>query len=234
MATEIQSGEVEFQGKASKLKAYTAQPRAGGALGAVIVVQEWWGLNDHIRDVAGRLARQGYFAIAPDLYSRQGHKVTADPNVAGQLMQALNKNDGVDDLLSTVGWLRSQEKTRSSKLGVIGFCMGGSYALLLPCASRQISAAAVFYGEVPGEDRLKELACPILYVYGTNDQWIKRTDVDRLAATLKKLKKPGEVKIYEGCSHGFFNDTRPDVYAPKAAQDAWQRALDLFARNLKA
>src|SRR6266404_1333381 len=230
---DVVSREVTYPGRACKLKAFVVEPAADGARGAVIVVQEWWGLNDHIRDVARRFAREGYFAIAPDLYSRQGHKVATEPNLAAELMGALKKEDGIEDLQTTVEWLRAQKQTQSARIGITGFCMGGSYALLLPCETREISAAAPFYGEIPPDEKLKNLSCPVLYVYGENDGWIQRKDVERLAATLKKFDKQGEVKIYPGCSHGFFNDTRPDVYRPAEAKDAWDRTLRLFAANLK-
>jgi carboxymethylenebutenolidase len=230
---DVVSREVTYPGRACKLKAFVVEPAADGASAAVIVVQEWWGLNDHIRDVARRFAREGYFAIAPDLYSRQGHKVAAEPNLAAELMGGLKKEDGIEDLQTTIEWLRAQKQTESARLGITGFCMGGSYALLLPCETREISAAAPFYGEIPPDEKLKNLSCPILYVYGENDGWIQRKDVDRLAAALKKFDKQGEVVIYPGCSHGFFNDTRPDVYRPAEAKDAWTRTLKLFATNLK-
>jgi carboxymethylenebutenolidase len=234
MASEdVVSREVTYPGRACKLKAFVVEPAADGARAAVIVVQEWWGLNDHIRDVARRFAREGYFAVAPDLYSRQGHKVATEPNLAAELMGALKKEDGIEDLQTTVEWLRAQKQTQSARIGITGFCMGGSYALLLPCETREISAAAPFYGEIPADEKLKNLSCPILYVYGENDGWIQRRDVDRLAAALKKFDKQGEVKIYPGCSHGFFNDTRPDVYRPAEAKDAWDRTLKLFAANLQ-
>jgi carboxymethylenebutenolidase len=230
---QVSDRQVEFQGKACGIDAYVAEPSGTSAAQAVIVVQEWWGLNDHIRDVARRLAREGYVAIAPDLYSRQGHKVANDPNTAAQLMGGLKKPDGIDDLKTTIEWLRNQKRTRTSKIGVIGFCMGGSYALLLPCESKEISAAAPFYGEIPPKSKIRDLACPVFYAYGTNDGWIQRSDVDRLAGEMKEFSKSGEVKIYPGCSHGFFNDTRSDVYNAAAAQDAWQHVLKLFSDNLK-
>jgi carboxymethylenebutenolidase len=234
MADQIVDKEVKFPGKAVELRAYVAQPSAGaGPFPVVIVVQEWWGLNENIRDITRRLARQGYLAVAPDLYSRQGHKVAADPNTAGQLMAGLMKEDGIEDLLSTVGWIKTQKEANGARIGAIGFCMGGSYALLLPCSTREIKAAAPFYGEIPPDERLGALACPIFYAYGENDGWIQRRDVDRLEGALKKLNKPGQVKIYAGCSHGFFNDTRKDVYRPVEAKDAWDHALKLFADNLK-
>jgi carboxymethylenebutenolidase len=233
MASDTRNREVTFPGKACTLKAYVAEPADGGAHPAVIVVQEWWGLDDHIKDVTRRFAAQGYLGVAPDLYSRQGHKVAKDPNLAGRLMEGLKLGDGIDDLLSTIDWIKAQGAAFSGRIGVIGFCMGGSYATMLPCVSRDIAAAAPFYGEIPPDDKLQNLNCPIFYAYGENDGWIQRKDVDRLAAGLKKLNKPGEAKVYAGCSHGFFNDTRPDVYSAKDAKDAWERALRLFDQNLK-
>lgn len=234
MAGELVAQDVMFRGRHCELKAYVAHQGGGAPRPAVIVVQEWWGLNDHIRDVARRFAQEGYFAVAPDLYSRQGHKVTHDPNVAGELMSKLDQGDGIEDLLSTIGWIKNQKEANPAHIGVIGFCMGGSYAMLLPCVTKDIKAAAPFYGEVPLEEQLQNLNCPVFYAYGENDGWITRKEVDRLAADLKKLNKRGEVKIYPGCSHGFFNDTRKDVYAADAARDAWQNVLGLFKENLGA
>jgi carboxymethylenebutenolidase len=233
-AADTSAREVSYPGKACTLKAYVAEPSHGGHQHpAVIVIQEWWGLNDHIKDVARRLAAEHYAAIAPDLYSRQGNKVTADPNVAGELMGGLKQGDGIDDLLSTIDWLKAQNGVDASHIGVIGFCMGGSYAMALPCVSHDIKAAAPFYGEIPNDGQLQNLSCPVFYAYGENDGWIQRKDVDRLAGALRKFNKQGEVKIYPGCSHGFFNDTRPDVYSAKDARDAWERSLKLFEQNLK-
>lgn len=235
MANErILEREVDFPGKACTLNAYVAEPADGqtAPAPAVIIVQEWWGLNDHIRDVARRFAREGYVGVAPDLYSRQGHKVATDPNTAAQLMGGLKQVDGIEDLQTTTAWIRNQKRTRSSKIGIIGFCMGGSYALLLPCESKELSAAAPFYGEIPPDNKIRDLACPVFYAYDTNDGWINRADVDRLQKALREFGKQGAVKLYPGCSHGFFNDTRPDVYNAEAARDAWQQVLKLFAANL--
>lgn len=234
MASQLVAHDVTFAGKACQLGAYVAHPGGTAAHPAVIVVQEWWGLDDHIRDIARRFAQEGYFAVAPDLYSRQGHKVAKDPNAAGELMSKLDKADGIADLLSTVEWIKTRKEANAARIGVIGFCMGGSYAMLLPCVSKDIKAAAPFYGEVPPDEQLGNLNCPVFYAYGENDGWITRQDVDRLAAALKKFNKRGEVKIYKGCSHGFFNDTRKDVYAAAEARDAWQKALGLFKENLGA
>jgi carboxymethylenebutenolidase len=231
---EVNTREVSYPGSACTLNAYVAEPAHGGHQHpAVIVVQEWWGLDEHIKGIARRLAAEHYFAIAPDLYSRQGGKVTKDPNIASELMGGLKQSDGIDDLLSTIDWLKLQNSVRGTHIGVMGFCMGGSYAMTLPCVSRDIKAAAPFYGEIPADEKLQKLNCPVFYAYGENDGWIQRKDVDRLANALRKLNKSGEVKVYAGCAHGFFNDTRADVYSANAADDAWQRSLKLFEQNLK-
>jgi carboxymethylenebutenolidase len=231
---QILEREVSFAGPACTVNAFCAEPPDGAPRPAVIVVQEWWGLNPNIKDIAGRFAREGYVAVAPDLYSRQGHKVATDPNTAAQLMGGLKKEDGIADLKATLAWIRGQKRTHGMKIGITGFCMGGTYAMLLPCESSEIAAAAPFYGEIPADDKIAQLGCPIFYAYDENDGWIQRKDVDRLAADLKKFHKSGEVKIYPGCSHGFFNDTRPDVYNAAAAKDAWEHTLALFKKHLKS
>jgi carboxymethylenebutenolidase len=224
-----------FPGDGMTMTGYVARPSDKGPHPGMIVIQEWWGLNEHIKDISRRFARAGYVAIAPDLYSRLGHPVTADPNEAGKLMQALQQADALKDLLATVGYLKTLEGVDSGHLGVIGFCMGGSYALMLPCVTREISAAVPFYGQVPDPDTpLKNLAAPLLYIYGEDDGWITKADVQRLRDALRKYNKPGEVITYPGCSHAFFNDTRKDVYRPKEAEDAWQRTLSFFQRHLQA
>jgi carboxymethylenebutenolidase len=111
--------------------------------------------------------------------------------------------------------------------------MGGSYALLLPCVNPVIKAAVPFYGQVPNPDTpIKSLACPVLYIYGEDDGWITKADVQRLANALKKYRKVGEIKTYPGAPHAFFNDTRKDVYKPAEAKDAWARALAFFKQHL--
>ncbi len=222
---------IEFKRNGQQVGAYLATPTGAGPAPAVIVIQEWWGLNEHIKNVAERYAREGYVALVPDLYHG---KVTADPNEAGKLMAALNRDEAVRDLLGAIQHLKATKEVRGDRIGVTGFCMGGSYALLLPCRTKEIRAAAPYYGEIPDEAALRSLACPILYVYGDADFWITKDEVKRLQTSLKKLGKAGEVKIYPGAPHAFFNDTRKDVYRQKEAQDAWRRTLDFFAKYLKS
>jgi len=233
MADAITSSLIQIAGPACPIRAFEARPGAAGPHPAVIVIQEWWGLNEHIKDVATRFAREGYVAIAPDLYSRQDNKVTADPNEAGTLMMSLDKPDGVADLLAVVAHLKTVPGVKADGIGVTGFCMGGSYTTLLACATADIKAAAAFYGEVPADDVLAQLRCPLLYLYGTEDGWIQLADVERLRDTLQRAGKTAEVQIYPGAPHAFFNDTRKDVYRKTEAEDAWARTLRLFGQHLK-
>jgi carboxymethylenebutenolidase len=233
MSEQATTSTIQIAGPTCSVRAFEARPATGEPHPGVIVIQEWWGLNDHIKDVAQRFAREGYVAVAPDLYSRLGNKVTADPNEAGQLMMTLDKKDGVADLLAVVAHLKKAPGVKADRIGVTGYCMGGSYATLLACHSGDIKAAAAFYGEVPEDETLARLYCPLLYIYGTEDGWIQRKDVERLRETLKRHGKTAEVQIYPGAPHAFFNDTRKDVYHEKEAKDAWQRTLALFSRQLK-
>jgi carboxymethylenebutenolidase len=215
------------------MKAFVAAPQTTEKRPAVIVVQEWWGLTDHIKDIARRYAVEGYVAIAPDLYSRLGHALTRDAGEAGKLMNTLKEEDGLADLTATVAYLKSVPEVDATRIGVTGFCMGGSYALMLPCVNSEIKAAVPFYGQVPNPDTpIQKLACPVLYVYGEDDGWITKADVQRLAAALKKYNKAGEIKTYPGAPHAFFRDTDPSVYRPEAAKDAWARTKAFFKQHL--
>ncbi|RMH05792.1 MAG: dienelactone hydrolase family protein [Nitrospirae bacterium] len=234
MTPTLKEETVQYPSEGVTMRAYVAAPEGTGPFPAVIVVQEWWGLNDHIKDIARRLAREDYVAIAPDLYTRLGHKVTADPNEAGQLMNSLRQEDGLKDLNATVAYLKTRADVRRDRIGITGFCMGGGYALLLPCINAEIKAAVPYYGPIPNPDTpLQQLAAPILYIFGEDDGWITKADVERLRTALKTYQKAGEIKTYPGCPHAFFNDTRPDVYKAAEAQDAWTRTLAFFAQHLK-
>jgi carboxymethylenebutenolidase len=231
----LATSTVHYKSGDIQMAAYLARPKAKGMHPGLIVIQEWWGLNEHIKDITRRFAREGYVVLAPDLYSCLGHKVTADPNEAGRLMSSLKQEQALKDLRATVGHLKDIEGVRGDRLGVVGFCMGGTYSLLLPCQTKEVKAAAPFYGQVPSPpDPLRNLACPVLYIYGDADGWITMADVRRLQEALKQYGKAGEVKIYAGAPHAFFNDTRKDVYRAAEAKDAWTRVLSFFAKHLKS
>jgi carboxymethylenebutenolidase len=211
--------------------AYEAKPAGPGPFPGVIVIQEWWGLNDHIKDVTRRLAGEGYLALAPDLYHG---KVTKDASEAGKLMGALQPDAALGDLRAAVDFLASHKALEPGKIGVTGFCMGGRYALLLAAHDDRVKAAAGWYGvPVPDDATIRRIKGEVLYIYGDQDAFVKKPDVDRLAAALKAGGVKGRVESYPA-PHAFFNDTRPDVYRPQHAKDAWGKALDLFKRTLRA
>lgn len=224
-----QGGMVEFTAASGKASGYYVSEGAKQQPG-LIVIHEWWGLNDQIKGVADRFAAKGYGVIAPDLY--QGHLAT-DPTQAGSLMQALDQNYALKVLDGAVAFLQGQENISQEKLGVTGFCMGGSYALLLACHNKMIKAAAPFYGDVPFDEVLKNLSAPLLFIGAENDFWITQEKMDGLRASLERLGKQGEVKVYEGVGHAFFNDQRPDAYNDEAAKDAWERVNNFFSSHLK-
>lgn len=230
---DIRETTIQYPGDGVTLMAYVAAPVTKEKRPAIIIVQEWWGLVEHIKDIARRFAREGYFAIAPDLYSRLGHVVTTDSHEAGAFMNRLAQEDGLKDLQATVTYLKTVPEVDAARLGVTGFCMGGFYALMLPCLTSDIKAAVPFYGQVPNPDTpLRKLGCPVLYFYGEDDGWITKADVQRLAAALKTYQKPGEIKTYPGATHAFFNDTRQEVYKAAEAKDAWAKTVAFFKQHL--
>jgi len=223
------SGMVEFSTAAGKAQGYFAKPVGESKRPGLIVIQEWWGLNDHIKDVADRFAKEGFVVLSPDLY---GGKATTDPEEAGRLMQGLDQNKAIEILNGAVEYLKSRESVKPDAIGVTGFCMGGTFALLLACVNKSIKASAPFYGDVPNEDVLKGLSAPVLFIGAENDPWITKEKMESLREGLAKLKKEGEVKTYSGVGHAFFNDTRPDAYNREAAQDAWKNVIKFLSEKL--
>jgi carboxymethylenebutenolidase len=192
-------------------------------------VHEWWGLNDHIKEIADRLAGEGFVVLAPDLYKG---KVTGNAEEAGRLMQSLDQGEAMATLNAAVDNLKQQRAVRENAIGVTGFCMGGSFALLLACYNQDVRASAPFYGDVPPDEVLKDLNAPVLFIGAENDQWITKEKMERLRSAMQKYGKKGDVVIYPGVNHAFLNDTRPDVYNKEAAEDAWKRVVGFLAGHL--
>ena len=220
---------VEFDAEDGKVQGYLVEPSGNEARPGLIVIHEWWGLNDHIKSIAERFAGEGYTVLAPDLYNG---KVTKDAEEAGGLMQGLDQDQALEALNGAVEFLKSRERVKSDAIGVTGFCMGGTFALLLACRNKGVKASAPFYGDVPSDDVLKNLSAPVLFIGAENDPWITQQKMDRLEGALAKFNKEGEVKVYAGTGHAFFNDTRPDAYNEEAAQDAWARVNQFLAEKL--
>jgi carboxymethylenebutenolidase len=224
---------VEFPSDGFTIRAFLAKPLQGSApVPTVLILHEWWGLNDHIKDIARRFAAAGYAALAVDLYSRQGYKVTADPAEAGALMDALSSQAALRDLNAATKYLKAQPFIDAWRLGVLGFCMGGTLALTQAAHNSDLKAAVVFYGKVPPIETFRYLLCPVLYHHGAKDGWVTRQEVERLQNGLKAHGKPGQVYTYPEADHAFFNDTRPEVYRAQDAALAWDRTLQFLSRHL--
>ena len=208
---------------------YLTTPKQGTGPG-VIVIQEWWGLVDHIKDVCDRFADEGFVALAPDMYHG---KTTKSPDEAGKLMMALRIDQAEKDLSAAVQYLSTLDSTTSKKLGVVGFCMGGALSLYAATKNQNIGACVVFYGIHPKvKPDLPNLNAPVLGFFGEKDHSVPPDVVHNLERQIKNLGKQVEMKIYPGADHAFFNDTRPEVYKAEAAADAWQRTIKFFREHL--
>jgi carboxymethylenebutenolidase len=205
--------------------AYVARPNSE-VNAAVILIQEWWGINDHIRDLAGRYAKEGYLCVAPDLYRG---RVAADTEEASALMQALEIDDGMETIRKAV--TGAGETYQIKRFGITGYCMGGTFALRAACEIPELKAAAPFYGDIPEESVLAKLKAPTLFIAGERDAWINPEKVNGLKEIAARHNLPVEVVSYDA-DHAFFNDTRPAVYNAEAAADAWRRVLEYFGKHL--
>ena len=226
----VKTSDVTFKSD-TDVMGYLARPAAEGSYPGVIVIHENRGLNDHIRDVARRLAKAGYIALAPDLVSRAGgtDKLERD-KVSGMLGQA-KPEDLVKDLNAAVDFLLADKGLKSDKVGVVGFCFGGAYTLRLAATNPKIAAAVPYYGVTPQPaDQMGKTNAAILGQYGGKDARVNGT-IPALEDVMKTAGKTYEKKIYDDAGHAFNNDTGAN-YNEKAAVDAWKATLDWFAKYL--
>ena len=217
---------LSFNTAGGETTAFAAAPDDADGTKAVIVIQEYWGLNEHIKDITRRYADEGFLAIAPDLYRG---KLAQSTQEAGKLMQELKIEDGLDIIKNTIDAAR--EKYGTAHFGITGFCMGGTYALRAACELEGLSAAAPFYGDIPDEDVLKNLTTPTIFVSATKDKWINTEKIALLEDITEKYELPVTSVKYEA-DHAFFNNTRPEVYDETAAKDAWALVTGFFNDKL--
>ncbi len=229
-AAEVKSRDITFSSGKADVKGFLAVPEGKGPFPAIVVIQEWWGLNQWVKDQAKRLAKEGYVTLAPDLYRG---KVTSDPKVAMKLLGGLPRDRAVRDLKSAVDYLAKQDNVDKSKIGVIGWCMGGGYALQLALNDKRVAACAMCYGRVVTDpDALKPLEASVLGVFGTKDRGIKISDVRQFKQALQKAgKKVYAINEYEA-GHGFMR-AGGDAYDEKATREAWQEIDKFFAKTLQ-
>lgn len=218
---------VEFPSNGSTCGGYLAAPSGTGP--GVIVIQEWWGIVDHIKDVCDRLAAEGFVALAPDLYHG---KATAEPDEAGKLLMSLNVEQAGKDMSGAYDFLVGRDEVEPKKVGSIGFCAGGTLALQI-ATLKPLRACAAFY-PYPFTDYpdLSRVEGPVQFHIAENDAAPTVVQARELTTQLEAAGKDAELFTYADADHAFFNDTRREVYVPDAAKKAWERTLELYRTNL--
>jgi carboxymethylenebutenolidase len=234
-AVEGKGKVITFQSGDDKIKGYLVEPKGKGPFPAIVVIQEWWGLTDWIKDNARRLAKQGYVTLAPDLYRG---KVAKTPMVARQLMGGLPKDRPLRDLKAAVDVLAKHDKVDKSRIGSIGWCMGGGFSLQLALHDPRIKASAICYGRVVTDaDKLKPLKAAVLGIFGEQDKGIPPSDVEKFEKALKEAgKKIDRIKEFKA-GHGFMRPSSDDgenpAYREEEAKKAWKDIDRFFAKHLK-
>lgn len=221
--------EIELSSNGESTRGYLAVPASGRGPG-VIVIQEWWGLVPHIRHVCDRLAREGFVALAPDLYRGE---VGEDPDAAGRLMMDLEIPRAAHDLEGAVAALLDHHATHGARVGAVGFCMGGQLALYAATQNPRIGAVADFYGVHPNVTLdLSGLEAAVLGVFAEHDDFISAETVSALEADLRAAGARSVVEVVPGVQHAFMNDSRPDVFDAVAAERGWDMLLSFLRAEL--
>jgi carboxymethylenebutenolidase len=240
LAAVLAAGVCTAEAPASKMVSYPSGtemasghlslPEATGRKPAIIVIQEWWGLNDFVKAKADELAKKGYVAFAPDLYRG---KVATDPDTAHQLMRGMPEDRAIRDLRAAFDYLRSRDDVDAARIGSIGWCMGGGYSLALALAEPKLAGAVVYYGRLVTDDaKIKSLSMPILGNFGGKDQGIPPESVREFEKKAKAAAKSVDFKIYPDAGHAFASSKDPAVFRADDAKDADARTDAFFERIL--
>ena len=227
---EIQSSTVSVPRANGKgmMESFFAKPEGVGPFPGMVVIHEILGLNDNIRSIANRFAEQGYAALAVDMFSNRNRTVCMMQIIHGMMLRPL-KNTMLSDLHSTMAFLRQQPGVDPNRTGVVGFCMGGGYALQLAVTDKDMKAASSFYGAVPKPLEAFVQSCPIIGSYPEKD--FSAAGARELDAVLEKNNIPHDIKFYENTEHSFFTRQRTS-FEVEASKDAWQRMLLFFGKHL--
>jgi carboxymethylenebutenolidase len=222
-------GDVSYPSGSKTMPAYLALPEGDGPFPALVIIHEIFGLNDNMRAIAGRFAEQGYAALAVDLFAGQNRAICMARFMADMNLNSLD-HPGIRDLKTGLTWLAEQPYVDPERLGAVGFCMGGSFAIAWACTDQRLKAIAPFYGRNPRPEEAVRRMCPVVGSY---------PDPDFTTAAGKKLDEildtcdvAHDIKIYKGAKHSFFNDTNHASYDPAASADAWQRILVFFREHI--
>jgi carboxymethylenebutenolidase len=205
-----------------------AEPSGAGKAPSVVLIQEWWGINDHVRDVVERLAKEGFLVVAPDLYHG---RVTKDQAEAAKWMTELDSLKAVQEIAGAAAYLKEHPRG-NGKVGVIGFCLGGALAFASACHVEGLSAVVPFYGIPPAEKvDYAKVTAPIMAHFAKKDDWATVAKAEEIKKQLDARKHPMELHAYDA-QHAFMNDTRPEVYDEKNAKLAWERTIAFFKKHL--
>jgi carboxymethylenebutenolidase len=206
-------------------------PAGKGPFPAIIVIHEWWGLNDWVKEQASKLADQGYVALALDLYRG---RVATSPDMAHELMRGVPEDRANHDLKAAFDYLASQANVKKDRIGSIGWCMGGGYSLDAALLEPTLAATVINYGHLATDSaELKKINAPILGNFGGQDRGITPDDVKKFQESMQKLGKKTDIKIYPDAGHAFENPNNKDGYRPDDAKDAWNRTVSFLDSTLK-
>ena len=245
---EVTTRTEEVAGDGAVMSMYVAEPKAAGTYPIVIVFMEAFGVNGHIKSVADRFASEGYIAVTPDMFYRQGKGLVLGYDEIQKvmpIMQNMYDAQTAIDVRTTINFAKGLQNARADKIGCVGYCMGGTLSWVTACLNRDISAASVYYsGGLITRDTgprrplsphayAELLTAPVLGNFGEEDQNPPPADVREVEAELKKLGKVHDFKVYPGAGHGFNCDQRPSYHKP-SADDAWARTIGWFGKYLKS
>ena len=230
-AFAAESKTVSYKSGDETVQGIVYTPAGKGPFPGLIVIHEWWGLNDWVKEQASKLADQGYVALAVDLYRG---KVATTPDEAHQIMRGVPEDRAKRDLHAAFEFLASQSNVKKDRIGAIGWCMGGGYSLDVALQEPTLAADVINYGHLATDpDALKKINAPILGLFGAQDKGIPPEDVRKFGETLDHMGKKIEIKIYDDAGHAFENPNNKDGYRPADAADAWRRTVEFLAANLK-
>ena len=222
---------VSYKSGEETVQAMLYTPAGKGPFPGIVVIHEWWGLNDWVKEQASKLADQGYAALAIDLYRG---KVATTPDLAHELMRGVAEDRAARDLHAAVEFLKSQKNVNKDRIGSIGWCMGGGYSFNVALQEPTLTADVINYGHLATDpEQLKKINASILGVFGGQDRGIPVDDVKKFEQTMKQLGKKVEIVIYPDAAHAFENPNNKQGYRANDAADAWKRTVDFLANTLK-
>jgi len=222
---------VSYQSGSETVNGILYTPQGKGPFPALVVIHEWWGLNDWVKEEASKLADQGYVALAVDLYRG---KVATTPDEAHQIMRGVPEDRANRDLLAASGYLRAQKNVDPKRVGSIGWCMGGGYSLDLAIADPALKAAVINYGHLASDDAtLKKINATILGIFGGQDKGIPPADVSKFESQLKALGKTVEIHIFPDAGHAFENPNNQTGYRAQDAAEAWKLTIAFLEKHLQ-